>query len=326
MTATREPRPEESKGRDSGELPFTICTLCEGSYWYGTAALVNSMLTHGFRGRIEIGYKGEIPRWLQANIENAGSSEDGIPVSNSIRFTEVKTRRHLTNLKAQFLLELVEATDSDKVGLFAYFDPDITNRCDVDFYRKWISKGIALCEDMNSPMSSRHPIRLEWLEYFAIVGDTNFSEQYFNGGFVGVQSTDRDFIQRWKDLHDLAERDGVDLSRFGIAGRTHLFQKTDQDFLNIAAMEFGRRVSPIGKEGMDFVPGGYLMSHATGERKPWNSFYILSALRGIRPRNADRHYWKNAKGPIRVHSSARILLAKLDFFVASAIARVIGRG
>ncbi len=40
-----------------------ICTLFEGRYHFGAAALVNSLYRAGYRGELYAGYKGELPFW-----------------------------------------------------------------------------------------------------------------------------------------------------------------------------------------------------------------------------------------------------------------------
>ena len=59
----------------------------------------------------------------------------------------------MLDLRCNHLLDL---------GTLFYFDPDIIVKCDWKFLEQWAETGIALCEDINSPMSSTHPIRAMW--------------------------------------------------------------------------------------------------------------------------------------------------------------------
>lgn len=295
-----------------------VCTLCEGRYWHGTAVLINSLVRRGFRGPVHVGHRGPVPDWFARQQPGGG----GILIVTHA----LDTPRHLTNYKPDFMLWLAARhLDPRAPGLF-YFDPDIVNKCDWAFYLRWIAHGVALCEDVNSPMDGRHPLRREWREYFGLPAESGPGPQpYFNGGFAGVATRDLDFLATWKAYQDLAESRGVDLCGWNHGSRDYLFNKTDQDFLNVAAMRHATRVAPVGREGMDFVAGGQLMSHAIGAMKPWNANYLVSALRGWRPRIVDHQYWGMTQAPMRAHAPVRASFVRAEIKLAAAVGRVFAR-
>lgn len=297
-----------------------VCTLCEGSYWHGVAVLVNSLHAHGYRGTVHVGYRGERPAWFDAALGAAGA---GAP---RVECVPVDTRRHLTNYKPEFMLSLVgQAKRADASGL-VYADPDIVNKCDWSFYERWIALGVALCEDVNSPLDARHPLRQEWREYFGLPPAPRAESQpYFNGGFVGVSWADLAFLERWRDLQATAAARGIDLDGWNHGSRDYLFNKTDQDFLNVAAMIHVDRIAPVGKEGMDFVPGGTLMSHAIGSMKPWNTSYLGRVMRGWRPRIVDHEYWRMARAPLSAHPAGEAWRARVAVKIAAALGRVLAK-
>ena len=43
-----------------------VCTMAEHQYFYGVAALTNSLVRAGFKGTVVVGYRGEWPPWLGA--------------------------------------------------------------------------------------------------------------------------------------------------------------------------------------------------------------------------------------------------------------------
>jgi hypothetical protein len=303
-----------------------VCTLCEGTYWHGAAVLVNSLHEHGYRGMIHVGYKGDLPAWFRAAASSLNENQDG---GGTLRIvtTPITTPRHMTNFKPDFLLQLAAqdaVTGND--GIF-YFDPDIVNKAPWAYYERWIRAGVALCEDVNSPMYARHPLRQQWREYYGLPAASAETEPfaYFNAGFVGLRAADLAFLETWKSYQDLAEQRGVNLCSWGQSGssRAELFPKVDQDFMNVAAMTYPDRLTPMGKEGMDFVHGGQLMSHAIGRDKPWNTSYVRVVFSGRKPRLVDHQYWRYTQAPIRAHSRVRQRFARLELVVAGALGRVI---
>src|SRR6185437_1551183 len=44
-------------------MQSTVCTVAEGAYHFGVAALCNSLYRHGFRGRVFVFYRGDLPAW-----------------------------------------------------------------------------------------------------------------------------------------------------------------------------------------------------------------------------------------------------------------------
>ncbi len=302
-----------------------VCTLFEGHYHFGLAAFINSLHVHGYRGGVWAGYRGPLPPWARGAVERDGISALEVAPGLTVHFVPVETKRHLTNFKPDFLFGarrfFPEAEN------FFYFDPDLVLKCPWPFFEQWASCGVGLCEDVNSPMPSTHPLRAMWCRFYAQNGFTvaRNLDVYVNGGFVGVSRADWEFVETWKHLLDMMEAEIGTLSELGVGDRRQLFHKPDQDALNIAAMFSARPVSIVGKEGMDVVPGGFLMSHALGASKPWRKNFLGEAVRGIPPTPADRQFFNYTRGPLPVFSHVTDWWKRLDLSVASGLARFYRR-
>ena len=285
-------------------MKSVVCTLFEGSYHFGVGALANSLFRQGFRGTIRAGYRGALPPWAQPLVHENGYAEYQATEGLRLRFVPVVTNRHLTNYKPEFLLQQWAADDADT--LF-YFDPDIVVRCGWEYFEHWVQEGVALCEDVNSPCPTTHPLRRQWVKIYERAGVTlNFtSDLYLNGGFIGVSARHRGFLETWKKIQEVMNMEVGNLAKTNleVGGREHPFAKTDQDALNIAVGATDEPVSCVGKEGMDFVPGGFTMSHAIGPAKGWNAPVIRNAFAGYPPSQAIKAFLENAETPIRLYPS-----------------------
>ena len=315
-----------------------VCTLFEGSYHFGLAALVNSLHRAGFRGEVLAGHRGAMPPW-------AGAAEpaplDGWPDARSLKvaegltlvFLSLDTDYHLTNYKADFMLALLDGPARDADALF-YLDPDICVVQPWRYFIEWVSCGVALCEDVNSPLPENHPRRVGWRRYYAQHGVfLRFrAAQHVNGGFVGVHRNDRAFLLSWKQTMDLmaAEIGSLSLALTSIAayrstGFADCFDRTDQDALNAAVEATAQSVSVIGQEAMAFKAGSALLPHAIGGPKPWQANYLRAALAGVPPSPAHKAYWAHVDGPISPYTTKALSRKRLALKLASAIGRVVSK-
>lgn len=305
----------------------SICTLFEGNYHFGVAALSNSLINNGFTGTIYVGYRGELPAWV-VNYKK----ENGVEVDKNIeicpaedvilKFIYLDTSNHFTNYKPKFMKDLLlEYKDID--NLF-YFDPDIVIDINFSFYEEWINSGIAVSEDINSPIQEFHPRRVGWRTFFKKHDiDLNFKNSiYVNGGFLGIKRESIRFLELWIDIQNIATQliGGLEVS-FLDEIKIRMFDVFDQDCLNATIEAYNGRVSFVGKEGMGFKNGASMMFHALGSPKPWSANILTRALNGRSPRKVDTAYWKNSNYPILAHSNWEIKRKKASINVAKLIGR-----
>jgi hypothetical protein len=303
-----------------------ICTLFEGSYHYGVATLVNSLYNNDFRGTIYVGYRGELPNWVKYDKSSSYPVKEielNPAVGLVLKFVYLDTTNHFTNYKPTFMKHLIETYD-DIENLF-YFDPDIVVNTDFSFYLEWINAGIAVCEDINSPIQEFHPRRMGWRIFFKKHNiDLIFKNPiYVNGGFIGIKRDQVDFLDVWIKTQDIATElvGGLQVS-FLDKIKIMMFDVFDQDCLNASIEAYNGTYSFIGKEGMGFSIGGYVtMFHAIGSPKPWKTNHLLRSLYGRTPRSVDVAYWKNTLSPILAHSKGKIRKEQL----AIKIGKFIGR-
>ncbi len=304
-----------------------VCTLFEGNYHYGVGALVNSLYRHGFRGTIWAGYRGKLPPWATPLETSQDYQEFVVAEGCRIRFIPLRTQHHFTNYKPDFMLQLWEDYCPNSEALF-YFDPDIVIKCRWSYYEEWVNYGIALCEDVNSPIPNNHPLNMAWQSFYEPYGFTFDSSIniYVNGGFIGLTQQRSEFLQNWQKIQELMSSAIGDLKNANFKDRTFMFCKTDQDALNITLRASKLPTSLIGKEGMDFIYGGFTMSHAVGAPKPWQKQVISQVLlKGKSPSIADKLYWQHAQIPIQLYSQQQLFWKKLDLLGGTAMSRLLCR-
>lgn len=315
-----------------------ICTLFEGHYHYGVATLSNSLYKHGYRGTVYVGYRGALPNWaLQGKKESVGKWHEAVTLSPieglQLVFLPLITTYSLTNYKPNFMLEIWNGPAKNAEALF-YFDPDIVIDDSWSCFEEWVNCGVALCEDVNSPLQKYHPRRQGWKSFFKNYKfDLQYKNQiYVNGGFVGLLKKDISFLSLWMQLQNYMGFAIGGLENSIFSKQTYqstilkmkgfqIFDKSDQDALNATIEAYEGNASYLGKEGMGFVDGKATMFHALGINKPWNVNFILKSLNGRPPRPVDYCYWKNAGNPILVHSKTEIRKKQM----AIKICKFIGR-
>ena len=307
-----------------------VCTLFEGDYHYGVAALTNSLYKNDFRGDIYAGYKGVLPLWASKSIINYDLNWEGastLKVTDDlyIHFLPLDTHYHLTNYKPNFMLEVWNGISKHAKGMF-YFDPDIIVNCTWNYFEEWISFGVALVHEISSnDMPPSHPLRKKW-EKVIIKSNKNIINQlysYINGGFCGVHEKNKTFLYDWIDITNSGMKYfGLTATQFKHnLNRTNLFYAQDQDALNITAMCSDAPISEMGPEAMDFINGGFTMSHAIGSPKPWSKSYLLSCLKGNPPSLTDKLFWKHVETPLNIANNLTIKSKKYSIKIASFISR-----
>jgi len=319
-------------------MKIAVCTLFEREYHLGVAVLVNSLCRAGFTGTIYAGFRGPLPPWAKSKVRAVRENQWEMEAAPGVRivFLSLATTAHFTNYKPDFLLQ-VEALAGGESEAVIYFDPDVVVTTKWSFVEDWMTCGVTLCEDVNSPLSENHPHRVGWRRFFGPLGfDLRFrGPALANGGFVGLRWEQRRLLEVWQRFiaEMAAALGGMDVAGIGggrkLAGSygfADCFFTTDQDALN-AALEAcpDIAVSFLGPQTMGFFPGQTLLPHALGPNKPWVRRYIREALGGRPPAAVDKAFWNCAGGPIEPFSSGDLSLRRLQLAIGAALGRFIRR-
>lgn len=320
---------------------YATCTLFEKHYHHGVGVLTNSLARNGFKGDMYVGFRGPLPPWAKTSQPNPAlnwKDATSMKVTDqvNIHFLPNATNAHFTNYKAHFMLELINGPAKDIDAIY-YFDPDIVFVADWKYFMEWVEIGVAVCEDVNSPVWKNNHRRAGWRKFFAEFGhELKFKEPvYVNGGFIGVSKENFKMLELWREMmENVAPRIGG-LNKSPISGEAMpaeelgpftLFGKSDQDVLNAALEAYDGTISYAGKEGMGFISGAALIPHALGAMKPWLYQPIKEMINGVTPRTVDKHYWKYADQPLQAHSPAQVKSMKRKIKIASLVGRFYKRG
>lgn len=311
-------------------MKIAICTLFEGNYHFGLAALANSLAASGYQGSLWVGYRGALPDWITTSSSfDAASGRYQVTPSFDLRMLELDTPLHFTYYKATILRDLLSVYEPS-CDIAVYIDPDIVVKCDWPTLCGWFSvDGIALAEDVNGACPPRHPRRLRWAAFFADHGlkPVRPLERYYNAGFLGVSRAHIEFLNLWDRVCDLVIGYNKTASSLKIGGANSLFHSTDQDALNFTLSAIDIQLNTAGPEAMDFAPGGSYLSHAVGQLKPWHGKHIRNALaRGVPPSAQCKAYFDFVDGPIKAHPAREVKLRRMNIAIASLIGRFYRRG
>jgi hypothetical protein len=316
----------------------SVCTLFEGRYHKGAAALVNSLVRYGFSGTVFAGLKGPLPPWAtgraQSLSEPNGAHELQITDDVWLRFLPQETTSHLTNYKPEFMLSLLRGAARDADALL-YLDPDIVLNERWSYIEDWLQCGVALCEDVNSPLHTTHPRREGWRRYFGQRGIALRAGEptYVNGGAVGIRKEDIAFLEIWSTMMNLMAEQIGGLGtakvegghKFQRAGFANCFDSSDQDSLNASLEAYDGAITILGQEAMGLKPGHAVLPHALGSRKPWKCSYLAEAFRGRPPRLVDKVYWANALSPISIATPTAVKRKRIAILLAAALGRIYRR-
>ena len=299
-----------------------VCTLAEGTYFCGVAALANSLICAGFHGEIVIGYRGPLPDWFTRLEPDGASSVRHVAPGVRMRAVEFPGPWHLANLKARLLVDIFRTLCPDAEIVY-YFDPDIVIDCEWQMLAAWSLDGVVMVLDVsNSFMSPHHVYRRAWEQLAARRGYAcREVTGYVNSGCVGISRAYAGFAETWADLMDALAEEGLDMARLKYAGSPLEFAAMDQDILNATVMASRMPISLLGYEAMGVYPRrGDVMPHAMFHKKPWVRPYILDALRGIPPGRVDLAYWRFVDvGPIWPFDKLTLARKQILISIASFI-------
>ena len=304
-----------------------VCTLAEGHYFYGVAALANSVARAGFKGTIVVGCRGPRPTWLTALEPGPSADSFLITPDITLALVEVPGDWHLNNCKPRFLeqvlLDLYPQSD-----VVYYFDSDIVIKHSWDIFVTWANSGIVVVLDpADTYMPPNHAYRVAWR---SLAGRKGFECRdvtgYANGGCVGIARAHASFATVWRALMEQLASDGANMQKMKNSTDMLEFTRMDQDVLNATIMATATPISVLGPESMGLFPWvGNIMPHAMWHDKPWRRNYVFDSLRGFPPDRVHRAYWEFVDGPVRPFTKQERISKRLQLIAAMLIGRIYSR-
>jgi hypothetical protein len=301
-----------------------VCTVAEGSYFNGVAALTNSLVHAGFEGTVVVGYRGRKPTWLAQLDKDHASDMYAVAGRVQLKLVEIPGTWHLNNCKPRFIKEILLEQFPD-VDIVFYFDSDIVIKHSWDTFVGWAREGVVLVLDIaDTYMSPHHVYRRAWQSLAAKQGlKCRDFTGYVNGGCVGINRAYTEFALVWSALMEELERDGANMQEYKCYSGKLEFSRMDQDVLNATIMATKTPIALLGSEAMGMFPRtGMVMPHAAFvfREKPWNRKYLIDAIRGFPPDLTHRAFWEFVDSPIRPFNRFKLVWKKIQV----RIARLIG--
>ena len=300
-----------------------VVTLYEGHYSFGVAALINSLYNAEFKGLVRIGYRGDLPTWIN-QLDRIAELDYKLDNKIFISFVKVNTDFHFGYYKPFFIKDTVKHYPT--ASKVFYFDPDIIITAKWNFISNWTNLGVSLCLDNCFPfVHENHPWRNEWIKFSGInESERNYINYYVNSGYIGLNRNRVGLIDKWIELTNKYHIEGGNIKLFEKNGGRAF--KGDQDLLN-AAITISPEIqfSIIGTEGMGFTQPAFLMIHAVSPLKPWKKNFCLNLLKnGKKPSDADKKFFENVNFPISVFNKNKYLIKIINLKISTVFGRFIG--
>jgi hypothetical protein len=307
-------------------MTTALCTLYEGDFDHGLAALANSLVHAGYRGDLFAGFRGELPAWATAEKGPGGIAGTACHAEVRVVFVRLETTMHFGCYKPDFLRRVLNDL-APAAGAAAYTDPDLVVEAPWSLLEPWIHSGIALCEDVNSPFGDGHPWLVAWRACCAKHGVAihRTPAWYANSGFVGVPRAQAGFLDAWTRAMALVGGEIGGLDRLKTADPFSPFNSVDQDAFNLAVWMTDHPVQPMGRAAMAFGPGLAFFPHALGPNKPWRGGHVGRALRGLPPAYAHKAWLRFAGGNFSSMPAGKLRGLRRGIALAGLIGRFYRR-